>query len=185
MATAGITRDPRLELSNAESAAAADVVRTLLREYASSAVFEGALRESLAVQHFEDEMASLPGAYAPPQGRLILASYDGTPAGCVAFRRLEEGICEMKRLYVRPAFRAHGVGRILAESIIAAARDAGYRAMRLDTLPTMQRAQSLYATLGFREIAPYTEKTAAGAKFMELSLVPAPATALRPDGSRP
>jgi ribosomal protein S18 acetylase RimI-like enzyme len=164
------THDPQLELSTAESAAALDAVRALFREYGSSTAFESTFHEYLAIQHFEDELASLPGAYAPPQGRLLLATYGGTAAGCVAFKRLEDGICEMKRLYVRPAFRAHGLGRALAESIIGAARDAGYRAMRLDTLPSMRQAQALYATLGFREIAPYCANPVEGAVFMERAL---------------
>jgi ribosomal protein S18 acetylase RimI-like enzyme len=162
--------DPRLEITDATSAAALEAVRALFREYGSSTAFESAFHETLALQHFEDELARLPGPYALPEGRLLLATYAAAPAGCVAFRRLEPGICEMKRLYVRPAFRAHGLGRVLAESVIAAARDAGYRAIRLDTLPAMRRAQALYASLGFREIAPYCENPVAGAMFMELLL---------------
>jgi ribosomal protein S18 acetylase RimI-like enzyme len=162
--------DSRLEITDATSAAALEAVRALFREYGSSTAFESAFHETLALQHFEDELARLPGPYVLPEGRLLLATYAAAPAGCVAFRRLEPGICEMKRLYVRPAFRAHGLGRILAESIIAAARDAGYRAMRLDTLPSMLRAQALYTSLGFHEIAPYCENPVKGAVFMELVL---------------
>ena len=154
----------------AESAAALDEIRGLFREYASSPVFAGNLHDALVVQHFDDELAALPGAYAPPEGKLLLATIRGEAAGCVAFRRLADGICEMKRLYVRPAFRGSSVGRTLAEAIIDAARDAGYDAMRLDTLPSMQGAQRLYASLGFREIAAYRENPVDGAKYMERSL---------------
>lgn len=162
--------DPLPRLTAAESAADIDAVRALFREYGSSTAFESAFHEYLAIQHFEDELASLPGPYAPPAGLLLLATYEGTPAGCVAFKRLEDGICEMKRLYVRPAFRAHGLGRALGESILAAAHDAGYHTMRLDTLPSMRSAQALYASLGFREIAPYCKNPVEGAVFMERAL---------------
>jgi GNAT superfamily N-acetyltransferase len=161
---------PVPRLTTAQSAADIDAVRALFREYASSTAFEPAFHEYLVIQHFADELARLPGVYAPPEGRLLLATVAGEPAGCVAFKRLEAGICEMKRLYVRPAFRAQGLGRVLAESIIAAARDAGYHTMRLDTLPAMRSAQALYASLGFREIAPYRENPVEGAVFMERSL---------------
>ncbi len=124
-------------------------VRELIAEYA------GWLGFDLTFQGYEQEMAGLPGKYAPPGGRLLLALEDGQPAGCVALRPLSCGACEMKRLYVRPAFRARGVGRALAERIVAEARVAGYAQMRLDTADTMPEARGLYHALGFHEIPPY------------------------------
>jgi ribosomal protein S18 acetylase RimI-like enzyme len=138
--------------------------RQLFEEYAAS------LGISLCFQGFDEELAGLPGAYAPPGGRLLLASRGKESAGCVAFRPLEPGICEMKRLYVRPAFRTGGVGRLLAERVIHEAATAGYHRMRLDSLPTMEAALQLYRRLGFREIAPYTTNPVEGAVFLELQL---------------
>ena len=134
-------------------------------EYAHSLGF------SLCFQDFDKELANLPGDYAPPNGRLLLAEYEGQLAGCVAVHKLEDGICEMKRLYVRPQFRRLKVGRALAESIIAEARSIGigYRRMRLDTVaPLMANAVSLYRQLGFQEIAPYRTNPIEGALYMEL-----------------
>jgi ribosomal protein S18 acetylase RimI-like enzyme len=139
-------------------------VRCLFEEYAAS------LGIDLCFQGFEKELAGLPGGYAPPQGRLLLAREDGQTAGCIALRPLEPGACEMKRLYVRPAFRAQGIGRVLVDRIIQEARQAGYRHMRLDTLPSMAAALALYRRLGFREIAPYYENPVEGAVFLELQL---------------
>ena len=135
-------------------------VRVLLREYAASLPF------ALDFQDFERELAGLPGAYAPPRGALRLAR----GAGCVALRPLDEDTCEMKRLYVRPSARGSGLGRRLTEEIVAEARRLGYRRMRLDTVPGMGAAQSLYEHLGFREIAPYRPNPIAGARFLELDL---------------
>ena len=140
------------------------MVRCLFEEYAAS------LGIDLCFQGFEQELAGLPGSYAPPQGRLLLARKDGQTAGCIALRPLEPGTCEMKRLYVRPAFRAHGIGRVLVDRIIQEARQAGYRLMRLDTLPSMAAALALYRRLGFRKIAPYYENPVEGAVFLELQL---------------
>ena len=106
----------------------------------------------LSFQRFEDELAALPGAYAPPRGRLLLGLVAGQAAGCVGLRPLEGSLCEMKRLYVRPALRRTGVGRRLAEAVIAAGRELGYERMRLDTLPSMDAAGMLYDSLGFTEI---------------------------------
>jgi len=135
-------------------------VRGLLREYATSLAFP------LDFQGFERELAELPGAYAPPRGALLLARGDG----CVALRPLDDTTCELKRLYVRPHARGAGVGRRLAEAIVAVARRLDYSCMRLDTVPGMENAQALYEQLGFREIAPYTTNPVEGTRFLELDL---------------
>jgi putative acetyltransferase len=139
-------------------------VRCLFEEYATGVGID------LCFQGFEEELATLPAGYAPPEGRLLLAFQDDELGGCVALRRLEPGVCEMKRLYVRPAFRSLGVGRMLAERIIGEAREAGYRFMRLDSLPSMAAAIALYKQLGFREIEPYRDNPVEGAVFLELQL---------------
>ncbi len=140
------------------------VARQLFREYA-----EG-LGIDLCFQDFEAELAGLPGKYAPPGGRLLLA-WDGERAvGCVALRPVEGGACEMKRLYVQPAVRAQRLGRRLAERICTEAREAGYRRMCLDTLPTMAAAVRLYSSLGFRPVEPYVFNPIEGAIFLGLDL---------------
>jgi carbonic anhydrase len=133
--------------------------------------YEAWLDVNLCFQNFEKEVAELPGAYTPPTGRLLLGVEAGQVAGCVALRRIGEGTCEMKRLYLRPGFRGRGLGRLMAETIINEAREAGYDRMRLDTLPgKMDRAITIYRLLGFREIPPYYNNPVVGATFMELSL---------------
>jgi carbonic anhydrase len=137
-------------------------VRRLLREY------EASLNVSLCFQGFEKELAELPGEYAPPRGRLLLACDGAQPAGCVALRELDEETCEMKRLYLRTEFRGQGAGRRLARAVIQEARTLGYKRMRLDTLAAMQEAKALYESLGFKRIEPYYHNPHPGTEFMEL-----------------
>jgi putative acetyltransferase len=152
------------------SAGDLDVVRALFREY------QQALGIDLCFQGFEAELAALPGEYAPPRGRLWLAERDGpdaaTAIGCVAMRALDGERAEMKRLYVRPAARGLGLGRLLAETLIAEARRLGYHSVCLDTLPIMRTAQTLYEALGFVDIAPYRRNPVEGARYMGLELAP-------------
>jgi ribosomal protein S18 acetylase RimI-like enzyme len=156
---------PSLTFSRAESPKQIVQARELFLEYAQSLGF------SLCFQNFDKELAELPGDYAPPTGRLLLAEFEGQVAACVALRRLERDICEMKRLYLRPEFRGKGVGRAMAERIIVEARQIGYQRMRLDTVESvMKDAVAMYRKLGFREIAPYCANPIAGALYMELIL---------------
>ena len=138
--------------------------RALFREY------EHFLNVDLCFQDFENELAGLPGKYAPPQGALLLAVEEERVCGCVALRKLEPRICEMKRLFVRPQYRGRGLGRALAEAIIAEAEAKGYAAMRLDTLAQLAEAIQLYERLGFRKIAPYYHNPLPGVSFWELNL---------------
>ena len=154
-----------MELIQAESADDINRARELFKEYAAG------LGIDLCFQNFDKELALLPGDYVPPSGRLFLAISDDAAVGCVALRMIANGICEMKRLYVRPEFRGTGLGRTLAEAIIQTAREIGYDRMRLDTLPgKMDRAIAMYRSLGFKEIEPYYDNPVQGATFMELSL---------------
>ena len=139
-------------------------VRALFKEYGAS------LGISLCFQGFEKELAELPGDYAPPAGRLLVALDEKQLAGCVGVRRIDQNICEMKRLYVRLALRGRNVGRKLASAIIDEAYKIGYEKMRLDTLPSMKEAIQLYRSLGFQPIKPYRPNPMEGAIYMELSL---------------
>jgi GNAT superfamily N-acetyltransferase len=152
-------------IRQAESPSQIAQVRELFLEYAQSLGF------SLCFQGFDQELAELPGDYAPPDGRLLLAEYEGQVAGCVALHKLEAGVGEMKRLYLRGAFRGKGWGRVLAERILDEARRTGYSKLRLDTVePVMKDAVAMYRRLGFREIGPYRENPIAGALYMEMEL---------------
>lgn len=136
----------------------------LFAEYARSLPFD------LDFQDFDAELADIGHHYAPPRGRLYLAWEGHHPAGCVAVRDLGKGVCEMKRLYVRPEFRGRHLGRALAETVIEAAREIGYGCMRLDTVPEMKRANALYAALGFKPIDAYRYNPVEGAIYLELTL---------------
>jgi putative acetyltransferase len=138
--------------------------RTLFEQYGAW------LGIDLSFQGFAAELAGLPGLYVPPRGRLLLALASGEAAGCVALRPLEEPVCEMKRLFVRPAFRGQGFGKRLVERIVEEARAIGYSKMRLDTLPSMQSAIRLYNALGFARCAPYYDTPLRNTVFMELEL---------------
>jgi putative acetyltransferase len=148
----------------AQGSADIATVRTLFLEYAAQLDF------SLCFQDFDDELASLPGDYAAPAGGLWLAEHDGAAIGCVGLRPLEPGICEIKRLYLRPAARGLGLGRGLAETAIGAARQYRYSSMRLDTVDSMVAAQTLYRGLGFRERAPYGSHRHPMLRYFELAL---------------
>jgi ribosomal protein S18 acetylase RimI-like enzyme len=155
---------PGIEYLEVVKAAHLGDIMELFLEYAESLGFD------LCFQHFGEELAELPGEYAPPQGRLLLALCGKKKIGCAALRRFSEGVCEMKRLYVRPKFRGLGIGRELTLKIIAAAKEIGYRRMRLDTIPSMIEATSLYRSIGFREIPSYRHNPIQGCIFMELDL---------------
>ena len=155
----------QMQIIQAETADQIEQARALFREY------ESWLGLSLCFQNFEKELAELPGAYAEPGGRLLLARHNDELAGCVALRQLNERTCEMKRLFVRETFRGKGIGRLLIETIIRNAKEIGYERISLDTLPPrMNDAIALYRSIGFKEIAPYYDNPVDGAIFMELSL---------------
>jgi putative acetyltransferase len=159
---------PQIELRGADTPALLEAARAVMREYGES------LDVDLCFQHFDDELARLPGDYAPPSGQLLLAYVDGELAGCGALRAIADAdyanACEMKRLFVRPGFRRFGLGRILAEALLDEGRRAGYSAMLLDTLDDMEAARELYATLGFEEIPPYYFNPIPGAHYLKADL---------------
>lgn len=159
---------PQIELRLAQSVDEIDAAREIMREYA------GQLGVDLSFQHFEAELAALPGEYGPPSGALLLALVDGELAGCGALRSLPDvdhlDACEMKRLYVRPSFRRFGIGRVVAQALLDRARQAGYSTMLLDTLDDMEAARGLYRSLGFREIPPYYYNPVAGAHYLKVDL---------------
>ncbi|NWJ40047.1 MAG: GNAT family N-acetyltransferase [Geothrix sp.] len=145
-----------------------EAVRGLFLEY------QAGLGIDLGFQSFDEEVRRLPGDYAPPAGRLLLAKQDGRPVGCIALRGLSPIRGEMKRLFVRPQGRGLGLGRRLVTRLINEARAAGYAELVLDTLPSMAEAQGLYLAFGFRDIPPYRPNPVPGARFLGLSLIPAP-----------
>jgi ribosomal protein S18 acetylase RimI-like enzyme len=153
-----------IQISPASQTSEVEIVQGLFREYADS------LGVDLCFQGFEKELAGLPGDCAPPDGHLYLVYAEGKPAACVGLRKIADGICEMKRLYVRPLHRGRGIGRQLVLQLIEDARALGYTKMRLDTLPSMKRAQELYSAMGFKPIEPYRPKPVPGAKFLELDI---------------
>jgi ribosomal protein S18 acetylase RimI-like enzyme len=156
--------DP-MQLIQAKSLEEIEQIRKLFEEYVAW------LGINLCFQNFDKEVAELPGDYAPPSGRLTLATESDEVAGCVALRRIGEDVCELKRLYVRPQFRGRGLGRTLTENVIDEARSIGYKRMRLDTLPgKMDQAIKMYRRLGFKNIEPYYNNPVEGAAFMELEL---------------
>jgi putative acetyltransferase len=138
--------------------------RELFREYGATPDF------CVCFKGFDEEIQSLPGMYATPEGRLLLAHVDGEGAGCIGLRRMEPGFCEVRRLYVRPKFRGRRLGRALAEAILVEARAAGYHTARLGTLPVMKEAIALYQSLGFVSVTPYKANALDGAIYMELAL---------------
>jgi len=156
---------PGLSFTRAETPTHISQARELFLEYAQSLGF------SLCFQNFEKELADLPGDYAPPAGRLLLAEYDHQLAGCAALHKLEPAVCEMKRLYLRPQFRGKGLGRALADHVIFESRKIGYERLRLDTVePVMKDAVGMYRKLGFKEIPPYRKNPMPGTLYMELQL---------------
>lgn len=157
-----------LTIAQAVSKGDIESVRSLFIEYQTR------LGVDLCFQGFDAELKGLPGDYAPPGGRLLLACVDGAPVGCVALRAVQGPRCEMKRLFVRPAGRGHGVGRALVARVMDEARAIGYAEMVLDTLPTMAEAQALYQALGFRDIPAYRANPVAGARYLGRSLVETP-----------
>ncbi len=139
-------------------------VKILFTEYSNS------LDIDLCFQDFNNELKTLPGKYIKPSGSLILVFVDENLAGCVALKKLEDKVCELKRLFVRNQFRGLKIGKILLEEIVKEAKEIGYAYMRLDTLPSMKSAQGLYEKLGFYDIEPYTYNPIEGARYMELKL---------------
>lgn len=159
---------PDIRLVAADTAPSFGPAREILREYADSLAID------LCFQDFDTELATLPGDYTPPGGRLLLAYVGGQLAGCGGLKALTDvdhaNACEMKRLFVRPAFRRFGLGRVIAEAVLDEARRAGYSVVLLDTLDEMESARELYATLGFEEVAPYYYNPIPGAHYLKMEL---------------
>ncbi len=153
-----------LALSSPATPTELERLRELFREYQRS------IGTDLCFQNFEEELATLPGAYAPPGGRLYLGTSSSDAVCCAGLRPCDNGVAEMKRLYVRPAYRGQGLGLILAKTIIADAKSMGYARLVLDTLPSMNAAQAMYEALGFRDIEPYTFNPIAGTRYMGLDV---------------
>ena len=170
-----------LKIVQAETPEQIATARQLIEEYAAWLEFK------LCFQGFEEEMQLMPGKYSPPAGRLLLALRDGKPAGVIALRPLQEtGLCEMKRLYVRPEFRGHNIGRLLAQRVIREAAEIGYSRMRLDTIAgKMDSAIAMYRDLGFKETDPYYQTPVGHTLFMELALTHGQATAVDESGGKP
>lgn len=168
MADDDASAPPEIALVTPQGPAQLEATREILREYARG------LGIDLCFQNFEEELATLPGEYAPPGGQFLLALIDGEVAGCGGFRPLPDtdhaNACEMKRLYVRPAFRRFGLGRVIAQALIDEAIRAGYSAMLLDTLDDMEAARGLYTSLGFVEVAPYYYNPIPGAHYLKVDL---------------
>ena len=164
VARSGLPAPPNLRIQAARGADSVRIASDLIQEYARGLGFP------LDFQDFDQEIRMLPGDYAPPRGELLLAWVGTAAAGCVGLRPLEDEVCEMKRLYVREAYRGHRVGRELARAIVDRARALGYHRMRLDTVPSMTAAQTLYRAMGFVEIPPYRFNPIPGALFFEIRL---------------
>jgi putative acetyltransferase len=153
-----------IEVTYAGTAEQIEQARVLFLEYQAS------LGVDLGFQGFTEELAGLPGSYAPPSGRLLLATVNGAPCGCAALQAITSEICEMKRLFVQPGQRGLGLGRLLVQRVIDEARAIGYRCIYLDTLPSMTKATAMYLALGFEEIPPYRHNPVPGTRYMALSL---------------
>jgi len=168
---------PTYRLVEADTPAQFEAARALIEEYAAQ--IRSSMGVDLCFQNLSSELAHLPDMYGPPTGCLLLAGSDGEWVGCCALRRIADGVCEMKRLYIKPTTRGAQLGRRLAEQLLAKARALGYRRMMLDTLKEMTAARALYGSLGFRQVEPYYLNPTAGVTYMELDLETAQHTAPR------
>jgi len=157
-------KEMNYRIFQAVSEADVDIARGLFLEYAEKLGFD------LDFQDFRTELADIPGQYFPPEGALLLADAGGIIAGCAGMRKFTEAVCEMKRMYVKPEFRGKGIGRKMSQILIDAARKAGYKSMRLDTIDSMIEARELYKSLGFRVIPAYRYNPIEGTVYMELEL---------------
>jgi len=162
--TTAFLSSPNVTLFQADTPEHVGLARALFREYAA------AIGTDLEYQGFSAELAALPDPYVPPTGALLIAQVGDEVAGCVGLRPIGDGVGEMKRLYVRPAYRKFGLGQQLVQAVIDAARRAGHRELRLDTLPSMAAAQALYRRLGFAEIPPYNDTHLPGTRFYAIKL---------------